>query len=252
VFTASSRTELKQWLIDTARADGRVTAAAVLGSGARGAEDLWSDIDFAVRLRPGEDPLSVADSWTDLIAQHEEPVGRMDMWSSGALYRVFLFPDTQQLDVSFWPDDKFAAHGPHFRLLFGEANEPVVPLCPTPEPLISMAWLYALHARSSLARGRTWQALYMINGMRDYVVQLLCLRHDLPVAQGRGVDDLPTAVTELLRPTHPRSMAPADLQHAFAAITALLISEVQNADHPDTARLRSVLNELVRTADSTA
>ena len=212
---------------------------------------MWSDIDFAVRLRSDADPLTVADSWTGLIVQREEPAGRMDMWSSGALYRVFLFPDTLQLDVSFWPDDKFAAHGPHFQLLFGEANEPVVPPRPAPEPLISMAWLYALHARSSLARGRAWQALYMINGMRDQVVQLLCLRHDLPVAQGRGVDDLPTAVTELLRPAHPRSVAPADLRHAFAAITAVLIGEIQTADLPDTARLAPVLNELVRTADPT-
>jgi hypothetical protein len=54
-----------------------------------------------------------------------------------------------------------------------------------------MGWLYALHARSSIARGRALQALYMINGIRDQAVSLACLRHGLPPDQGRGADDLP-------------------------------------------------------------
>jgi hypothetical protein len=79
----------------------------------------------------------------------------MELWSNGALYRVFLLPDTLQLDLSFWSDDRFAAYGPQFRLIFGEANEAVRPEAESAFSVLGWAWLFALHARSSLARRRT-------------------------------------------------------------------------------------------------
>ena len=58
-----------------------------------------------------------------------------------------------------------------------------------------------MHARSSIARGRRWQAVYMLNGLRDQVLSLVCLRHGLPTHEGRGIDDLPDEVTERLAGT---------------------------------------------------
>ena len=64
-----------------------------------------------------------------------------------------------------------------------------------------MGWLYALHIRSSLARDRRWQAVHMLDGLRNQVVALACLRFGLPHHQGRGVYDLPPEETELLADT---------------------------------------------------
>jgi hypothetical protein len=49
-----------------------------------------------------------------------------------------------------------------------------------------MAWLYALHVRSSIARTRPLQAEHMLSGMRDNVLALTCKRHDLVSVQGRS------------------------------------------------------------------
>lgn len=118
------------------------------------------------------------------------------MWSDTTLFRVFLLSSSLQVDLSFWTADTFAASGASFRLLFGESNEPRHPRSFAPEALIGMGWLYALHARSSIARGRALQALHMINGVREQIITLACLRHELPAHQGRGVDDLPAGLRQ--------------------------------------------------------
>lgn len=103
-----------------------------------------------------------------------------------------------QVDLAFWPAAEFGAIAPTFRLLFGNANERPTALAPDAAELIGMGWLYALHARSSIARGRVWQAEYMISGVRDHVLALACLRHGVPAVQGRGMDNLPLEITAVL------------------------------------------------------
>src|ERR671935_220226 len=74
--------------------------------------------------------------------------------------------------------------------------------------LIGYAWLYALHARSSLARGRLWQAEYMVSAMRDQALALACLRHGLPAREGRGIDLLPSEITAPLEEALVRRIEP--------------------------------------------
>ena len=65
---------------------------------------------------------------------------------------------------------------------------------PRAADLIGMGWLYALHARSSIARGKFWQAEYMVSGVRDHALALACVRHGLSAVHGRGMDELPAEV----------------------------------------------------------
>lgn len=108
-------------------------------------------------------------------------------YAAGILYRVLLLENSLQVDLSFWPDDQFRATEPGFKIVFGEANAPTTPPVSDPERLAGMGWLYALHARSAIARGRPWQAVLMLDGIRDQIISLLCVRHGLNPHQGRGV-----------------------------------------------------------------
>jgi len=248
VFSQRERKDLRACLIAAARADDRITAAAVVGSAAAAREDEWSDIDLAFRLAPGLEPVDVGDVWTGRMYENCGAVDHLDVWSGSALFRVFLLPSSMQVDLSFWPSDAFAASGRSFRLLFGEANEAKPSPSPRPHALVGMGWLYALHARSSIARGRNLQALYMVNGVRNHVVSLACLRYGLPAHEGRGVDDLPCEVVETIAETLVRGLDASELSRAFAnAITALL-DEAEQIDPGLASRLREPVRELVRTA----
>ncbi len=210
-------------LVNAADNDPRVVGAALTGSAAVGKEDRWSDIDFAVSVDREMD--AVIEDWTALLYACGA-VSHLDVRRGRVLFRVFLMRSTLQVDIAFWPSTEFGATGPTFRLLFGEANELPRTGQPDRADLIGQAWLYALHARSSLARRRFWQAIYMINGMRDHVMSLRCLRNGVSAVQGRGLDELPDAdefMATLALSTHPD-----ELRRAFRVLTGLLVFEVED------------------------
>ena len=159
-------------------------------------------------------------------------------------YRVFLLSSTMQVDLSFWRAADFGPTGPGFRLLFGTAGKPPAAPAPTVAGLVGMGWLYALHARSSIARGRVWQAEYMVSGVRDQVLALACLRHDLPAVQGRGVDSLPREATTGVAQVLVRSLEIPELKRAFAAVAEALLAEAEQADPGLAHRLSGPLTEL--------
>ncbi len=248
MFSQRERHDLRECLIATARADDRIIAAAVVGSAAVAREDQWSDIDLALRLASGLEPVDVGDVWNGWMYENHRAVDHLDVWSGSTLFRVFLLSSSMQVDLSFWPSDTFAASGTSFRLLFGEANDPKPSPLPAPRTLIGMGWLYALHARSSIARGRYLQAVYMVNGVRDHVVSLACLRYGLPAHQGRGVDDLPDEVVETIAYTLVRGLDPSELSRAFAGAMRALLREAEQIDPSLASRLREPVRELARTA----
>lgn len=248
MFSPQERGEICHRLVAAARRDDRISAAAVVGSAALDRTDEWSDIDLALRLAPGREPADVASVWTGRMYEDYDAVDHVDMWSCGTLFRVFLLSSSLQVDLSFWASDTFAPSGESFRLLFGEANEPTVAPQAMPGTLIGMGWLYALHARSSIARGRNLQALYMVNGVRDHVVSLACLRYGLPVHQGRGVDALPSEVRETLAETVVRGLHRSELSRAFARAITALLDEAERIDSDLASRLGDPASELVRTA----
>jgi hypothetical protein len=245
MFTAEERDELRATLIAAARADARISGAALLGSGAKGATDRWSDVDLAFGLASTTDFDRVVADWTDRIYQEHGAVHHVDVVYGRALYRVFLLINTLQVDLSFWPEAEFGATGPTFRLLFGNANERPSRPTPAATALIGMGWLYALHVRSSIARGRPWQAEYMASAMRDQVLALMCLRHGVSAVEGRGIDSLPQEITAAVVGALVRSLEAAELKRAFGVVSEALIAETEQVDPSLANRLAAPLRELV-------
>ncbi|GLY54736.1 hypothetical protein Lesp01_83910 [Lentzea sp. NBRC 102530] len=225
VFTVSERDQLRRDLVNAADTDPRVVGAALTGSAAAGAEDRWSDIDFALSVERDLD--AVVDDWTALMYACGA-VSHLDVRHGTVLFRVFLMRSTLQVDVAFWPSGEFGATGPAFELLFGEANELPPAGQPGRDGLVGMAWLYALHVRSSIARGRVWQAVHMLNGMRDNVMSLWCLREGVNAVQGRGLDDLRD--TRAFDGTLVLSTHPDELRRVFQVLTGLLVEEISEPE----------------------
>jgi hypothetical protein len=154
------------------------------------------------------------------------------------------------VDIAFAPEGEFGPTAPTFRLLFGRAADRMPAdgaasgVAERAASLAGMAWLYALHARSSLARGRVWQAEYMISGVRDHVLALACVRYGVPAVQGRGMDQLPAEVLAGFAAGLVRSVEAGELERAFRAVTESLIAEIGLADDGLAGRLSGVLREL--------
>jgi hypothetical protein len=243
MFTPADRDAVRESLVAAAHADDRIVAAAVTGSRALDQEDAWSDIDLAFAVRGDADRSEVIADWTARMYGHGA-AHHVDVVRGPAVYRVFLLANTLQVDLAFWPDTEFGAIAPSFRLLFGSANNRPSAPAASFEELVGMSWLYALHARSSIARGRAWQAEYMISGTRDYVMALSCLRHGLPAVYARGADRLPAVILNEFDATLVRSLDGPELRRAFTVVCELLEAEVKTVDSTLADRLSSPLKEL--------
>jgi hypothetical protein len=218
-FSIEQRDRVRDALLERARADARIVAAAEIGSAAGGEPDRWSDLDLTFGVR-GDVGGVVAD-WTRELGW----VVLFDLRAGPALYRVFLLPGNLQVDLSFAPEGEFGARGPRFRLLWGEAVQRDAPPGPDPAHLFGLAVHHAVRARICIERGRVWQAEYWIGGVREQAMALACVRHGLEPAFGRGVDRLPPDVLAALQPTLVGSLDRPELLRALAAAVDALLRD---------------------------
>jgi hypothetical protein len=241
VFTSEERSRLRSSLLEFAAGDSRIGGAAITGSAARDGEDRWSDTDLAFGVRNADRVEEVLSDWTARMYQEHLALHHVDVRAGAWVYRVFLLPNSLQVDRAFVPAAEFRALSPSFRLVSGEAKEPAYAPAPSSAFLVGMGWLYALHARSSIARGKLWQAEYMISGIRDHALALACLRHGLPAAHGRGFDQLPREVIARFEGSLVSKLDNSELMRAFRVAIVGLLAEIQRADAELAGRLQKTL-----------
>ncbi len=243
MFTVEFRNFVRQWVVELARADPRVTGGAVTGSTALGAGDKWSDVDVAFGIAGGNRLEAVLDDWTLALDQEFSLVNHFDLRAGKRIFRVFLLPSGLQVDVSVMPAGEFGAYGSEFRALFGITHQQEAMAQPEASELIGLGWLYVFHARACIERNQPWKAEFYISGVSDQVIALACLRLGENAIYGRGVDRPPAVVTDPLMGTLVRSLDEKELRRALAVGTMCLIAELEEWDKQLSARLSPLLRE---------
>jgi predicted nucleotidyltransferase len=107
MFTLEDRERVRERVLEHARADSRVTSAAVVGAEARGELDRWSDIDLTFGVGDGTNITELLADWTRRLAAELDAIELFDLPVGSTVYRVFLFPCNLQVDLSFTPQAEF-------------------------------------------------------------------------------------------------------------------------------------------------
>ncbi len=244
MFTVAERDQVRARLLEAARTDQIILAAAITGSYALDASDEWSDIDLAFSV-DGAIQTALA-RWTDLLYADFGALHHWDLPVGGSVYRVFLLPGGLEVDIAFMPVAEFGPVAPSWRPVFGTTLEPVPARPPRTghRELAGLGWHHVLHARTCIERGKLWQAEWLISGIRDHVLELACRRYGYPASYAKGADQLPAELTEPVRATLVRSLDEPELRRALAAATAVLNAELAWTDPELAARLRSLFDEV--------
>jgi hypothetical protein len=257
VFTVEQRDALRERVVWLAKEDERVVAGAVVGSLAVDGGDRFSDVDLTFGIADHVEVADVLDDWTRSLFAELDAVQLAELERGPTTYRVFLLPDTLQLDLSMTPVAQFRPAGPRFRLLFGETaaaefETPTPPVAgdlflPTPSvagDIFGWGVIYALHARACIERGRVWQAEHYVGAVRDHALSLACLRKGLPAVQARGYDDLSAATLAGFEDAHVGAVKPGELRSALAASVLALMREGAEARLPHAHVVAERLAEL--------
>jgi hypothetical protein len=253
VFTVEQRDAVREHLLGLAQADEHVVAGAAVGSLAVDDGDRFSDLDLSFGIADHVPVTEVLNAWTRRLIDQLDAVQLADLQRGPTTYRVFLFPDALQVDLSMTPAAQFRPAGPRFRLLFGATaagtsegpSPPVVgglfiATPPVAGDLFGWGVIYALHARACIERGRLWQAEHYVGAVRDHALSLFCLDQRLPVVQARGYDDLAAATLARFEGAHVGAVESGALRAALAACVVALMRAGAEArlPHADTVAQR--------------
>jgi predicted nucleotidyltransferase len=225
MFSAEERDAARAYVLRMASDDSRITAGAVVGSFARGAEDRWSDLDLTFAVADHVPLTDVIGDWTRQLDVALRAVQLWDTRVGSRTYRVFLLPGSLQVDLSFTSASQFRPAGPKFALLFGEAGPTDAPPPPAPGHFFGLGVVQALHARRCIERGRYWQAEQAIGQVRESALSLACLQRGLDPTHGRGFDDLATDTLAPAAATLVASVEPDHLRAALASAVHLLLGQ---------------------------
>ena len=244
MFRIADRDRVRDRLIERARADPDIAAAALVGSTVAGG-DRWSDLDLTFGVAPGVPIGPVLARWTREVAAEFGAVALFDLAVPPTVYRVFLLPGALQVDLSFTPAAEFGARSPRFRLLFGEAVERPASPPPSPEELFGLGVHYLTRAHVYIERRLLLQAEHWIHEARYQALTLASARLGLGTSYGRGFGKLPAEVTDPLAGALARDLSAGELRRALAVATAGLLREARSMPEL-VARVRPMLEDLLR------
>ncbi|MCC6791701.1 MAG: hypothetical protein IT336_08455 [Thermomicrobiales bacterium] len=241
MFDAAERERIRVRLIELARHDSRIAAAAAVGSTAEGG-DRWSDLDLTFGVAAGLAVAEVLADWSDAVVAEFGAAVLFDLPVNTTIYRVFLFPGALQVDLSFSPIADFGPRGPRFRLIFGQT---AFETWPPPAPLAAefefgLAVHHLVRANVCIERGRLWQAEYWLHEARDIALTLACHRLGLDTHYARGFDRLPPEVLDGYADTLVKALTVTEVRRALAAITDCLLHE-GDATSPTGHDIRALL-----------
>ena len=242
MFTVEYRNRVRERVIEMAKEDHRLVAGALIGSVVSGG-DRWSDLDLTFALADDASLDSVLRDWTARLQGEFDAVRLFDLPHKGILYRVFHFPGSLQVDLSFTPRAEFGPSGPRFKPLFGIVPEKPVTTPVPPDYFFGLAVHHLVRARIYVERNRWWEAEWNLSEARNQTLALACRRLGLKTSYGRGFDDLPAEITKPFRETLVASL---DREHLLAALSKMVTGLLANSqDVPDLAsRLKPDLREL--------
>ncbi|MDQ5815255.1 MAG: nucleotidyltransferase domain-containing protein [Actinomycetota bacterium] len=228
MFTPLERDRVRDHVLEIARGDDRVVAAALVGSLAHDDGDRWSDIDLSFAVRDDVSVSDVLDDWTTTVTEDLGAVHLFDLVVALIQYRVFLLPECLQLDLSFSPASVFRPTSSRFRLLYGQAGEPIDPDPPSADELLGWAVLYARDTRVSIERGDIWRAERSLSELRSYALSFACSLRGLPASYGKAHDRLPARVLASFTGSLASTVEPRELARALRGAVAALRTECAN------------------------
>ena len=107
MFTPEERCTVRDLLLKRAQDDEKIIAAALTGSGSRGAEDRWSDVDLYFGVADGTAREDALDEWSSFLYRELGALHHFDLDAGYAIYRGFLLPGGLEVDIAFACADRF-------------------------------------------------------------------------------------------------------------------------------------------------
>jgi len=244
-FQDKDRIEILNYILEVGKNDPHVIGAALVGSYAINKQDVWSDIDISFGIKEIVKPKIILDKWTNLVKAQFEIIHYFDIASALGIYRVILFSNGIELDLSAIPQSEFGPKASKFKLLFGSAKEKFEIPKPSIEKIYGLSWHHVLHANSALKRNKLWQAQFWLDKLREHIFTLKCLRNNVSCQHGRGIDLLDEDELKNMEKTLVKKIKSTEIKHALKYSARFLCDEIAHTNIKLSKNLSSIFEKAI-------
>jgi predicted nucleotidyltransferase len=247
IYSEEDRKKTLTLLLKTAEEDSRIGAAIVVGSGAYGFIDEYSDIDLCFVVQDKDEVCAVFESWRRKITQllsvfeHTESVR-----GPNSLLHVIFLENCLEVDIGFICAEELTARREHWNVRFDRFGGIAERLASTWEEKKQSAqeilenyyrsrlkaiWHYIQHAVVAYKRGRLWQALSDIQDIRQQAISLHGYRIGLEPGRYKEVDEMEEPFQGKLKSTLVGKIDKDGVKEAIEGAVECFFSEARHVDN---------------------
>jgi hypothetical protein len=255
LYTPQRRAEIQDNLLTFLQTDEQIAGVVVVGSGAEGYRDSYSDINLVIAIADNVTVYAVYHKWkARLIALYPRLAGYEEQQSNDTVRFVCLLDNFLVLDLQFIKLRLVAARHKPWHIIFDRTNslherlekayaeeQKVAPLREYTR-LMETIWQPILKCVAALRRNEIWRALHLLEALRNQAVQLAGMNHDIDTHEFADIDRLPEMFLVHLRHTIPTSTGTAAIRRALRTTVVLLFDETaaleKRLNQPDASALR--------------
>ena len=239
MFTKLKREEVLQQLITGFKKDTRIVSAVLVGSGAIGFTDEYSDIDIIVVVDPLHPTRSVFQEWVQRLQQELSVIHYFEVSSNeNSFLAGFLLPDCLEVDFGVVSTDELTARKDLWKVLYDrtgkietklqiswEAHEKDDPQAVGKK--MSSVWHYIIQSVVSVQRKQLWRAMHNLEEVRNRGLRLAGLRHELVVSHFRQIDQLPEELQQEFKQTIAQSFTAEEIMRALRVASRCFFQELR-------------------------
>lgn len=269
LYSPKEREEILNKIIEITKQDNSIVGTIIVGSGAEGFRDEYSDIDLCVVIKNDADILKVYRDFAHKVNNQLEVFKYVEVLIENKRYlHLFLLDNFLELDISFVYLKNLAALRNRWKVSFDNSGKIEEIMQRTwnerknwngkkdkvdiKEVYINHMediWYNIIHGVISVKRKDFWRALYELEYIRNITIELHGLREGLETKRFRYVDKMSHTFREDIEKTLVSSMDSTSLLLSINNAATCFFKEAQYFDSiigkDYSSTLRNKINEFL-------
>ena len=242
-YSPAIREAILNRLLTALQSDKRLAGLLVVGSGAEGFEDAHSDIDLCAVTTSVDDVRPAFQEWGVKIREMLPMFHSLESPRAPNVYLwVFLLENFLEIDLCFLCLDDLRATRKRWKTVFDHSgriesimqsswkNRPKPDLEEAYRSRLSSIWHCIKHAVIAGQRQQPWRAIFELELIRNWTIELRGLREELETKRFRHVDQMSEDFLTDLERTLVLSLKEVDIMNALKAATESFFRETRRYD----------------------
>jgi predicted nucleotidyltransferase len=239
LFTPLERKSVLKKLIAGFKNDERIIGIVLVGSGAVGFKDKFSDIDIIAVADPQYPTRKVFQETVQRLRDELSIIHQFEVsFSENSFLAGCLLANCLEVDCGVVSTDELTAKKENWQVVYDRTGELEVKLQASwaikekvnPQEVgkrFSSVWHYIIQAVVSIQRRQLWRAMHNLEEIRNRGLNLVGLRYGLIVSHFRQIDELPQDELKLFEQTLVRSVTRGEIMHALQAAVDCFFREMR-------------------------